>query len=113
MRSKTDIAMVDRNSQQAIRLFVCKTDTAKVLGTYRPILRGLRASRLTAPPRKCAWSIGANRAPARCAPATLPNQLRRRCRPPRRVCTDRDRPRRIDGTATNEGIEVVCGFLPA
>jgi hypothetical protein len=28
--------MVDRNSQQAIRLFVCKTDTAKVLGNCRP-----------------------------------------------------------------------------
>jgi hypothetical protein len=35
MRSKTDIAMVDRNSQQAIRLFFCKRDSAKVLGSLQ------------------------------------------------------------------------------
>jgi hypothetical protein len=35
MRRKTDIAMVDRNSQQAICLFFCKRDSAKVLGSLQ------------------------------------------------------------------------------
>jgi hypothetical protein len=63
MRSKTDIAMVDRNSQQAIRLFVCKTDTAKVLGNCRPTSQGSRASLLTGLPHMHLGSIAASRAP--------------------------------------------------